>query len=204
MTASNEPQVCTWASKYPEDRQYHDSEWGVPVLDDQVLFEFICLEGAQAGLSWRTILLKRDAYRAAFADFDIETLAKVDTPPVEAIIDEFAIVKNKLKIKSVYTNAKAAQALQREYGSLAKALWQFVDFNPKQNHISAPEQVPAVTPESIAMSKFLKKKGFKFVGETICYALMQATGMVNDHQESCPQQKVCAAKADGVREFFNS
>ncbi|USD40153.1 DNA-3-methyladenine glycosylase I [Vibrio sp. SCSIO 43135] len=181
--------TCAWAMNHPLEREYHDAEWGVPVYDDRVLFEFITLEGAQAGLSWITILKKRDGYKHAFLDYDIEALSKLDEHNVEKIIENFDVVKHKGKIASVYGNARAAIELQKEYGSLSKALWQFVDDKPKVNAWTSMDQVPASTPESLAMSKFLKKKGFKFVGETICYAFMQATGMVNDHLVSCPCYK---------------
>ncbi|MCW8333276.1 DNA-3-methyladenine glycosylase I [Vibrio paucivorans] len=181
--------TCAWAMNHPLEREYHDAEWGVPVYDDRVLFEFITLEGAQAGLSWITILKKRDGYKHAFLDYDIEALSKLDEHNVEKIIENFDVVKHKGKIASVYGNARAAIELQKEYGSLSKALWQFVDGKPMVNAWTSMEQVPASTPESLAMSKFLKKKGFKFIGETICYAFMQATGMVNDHLVSCPCYK---------------
>ncbi|MGY3570048.1 DNA-3-methyladenine glycosylase I [Vibrio paucivorans] len=181
--------TCAWAMNHPLEREYHDAEWGVPVYDDRVLFEFITLEGAQAGLSWITILKKRDGYRHAFLDYDIEALSKLDERNVEKIIENFDVVKHKGKIASVYGNARAVIELQKEYGSLSKALWQFVDGKPMVNAWTSMDQVPASTPESLAMSKFLKKKGFKFVGETICYAFMQATGMVNDHFVSCPCYK---------------
>ncbi|OEF27475.1 DNA-3-methyladenine glycosylase I [Vibrio rumoiensis] len=183
--------TCGWAMKHDNEREYHDQEWGVPVYNDTTLFEFICLEGAQAGLSWRTILNKRDGYKEAFEGFDIDTLAKYDEHRVPYIIEHFDVVKHKGKIASVYSNARAAQALQKEYGSLSKALWQFVDGKPVQNTWTSMEQVPAVTEQSKAMSKFLKKNGFKFMGETICYAFMQATGMVNDHVVDCPCYQKC-------------
>lgn len=181
--------TCGWAVKHDNEREYHDQEWGIPVYDDQILFEFICLEGAQAGLSWRTILNKRDAYIEAFEGFDIDKLAQYDESHVAHIIENYGVVKHKAKIASVYSNARAAQALQKQYGSLSKALWQFVDHKPVQNAWTSMEQVPAVTEQSKAMSKFLKKNGFKFMGETICYAFMQAMGMVNDHLVDCPCYK---------------
>ncbi len=183
--------TCGWAIKQQNERDYHDEEWGVPVYDDRVLFEFICLEGAQAGLSWRTILNKREGYRQAFENFDIAILSQYDESRIAYIIENFDVVKHKGKIASVFSNARAAQALQQEFGSLRAALWQFVDGKPVQNHWRSLDQIPAVTEQSKAMSKFLKKRGFKFMGETICYAFMQATGMVNDHMVDCPQYKKC-------------
>ncbi|MBD1577080.1 DNA-3-methyladenine glycosylase I [Vibrio sp. S11_S32] len=183
--------TCGWAMKHDNEREYHDKEWGVPVYDDTVLFEFICLEGAQAGLSWRTILNKRAGYTAAFKGFDIHTLAQYDEQRVPFIIENFDVVKHKAKIASVFSNARAAIALQQEFGSLSAALWQFVDGKPLQPARKSMDEVPAVTEESKAMSKFLKKRGFKFMGETICYAYMQAMGMVNDHVIDCPCYAKC-------------
>lgn len=180
--------TCAWAMNHELERAYHDEEWGKPVFDDQVLFEFITLEGAQAGLSWITILKKREGYRAAFEHYDIDKLAQFSDADVERIIGSFDVVKHRGKIASVFTNAKAAQGLIEEYGSLSKALWQFVDGEPIVNHWTQMSDVPAVSERSKAMSKFLKKRGFKFVGETICYAFMQAVGMVNDHLVDCPKR----------------
>ncbi|NAW65550.1 DNA-3-methyladenine glycosylase I, partial [Photobacterium halotolerans] len=165
--------------------EYHDTEWGQVVMDDKILFEFITLEGAQAGLSWYTILKRREAYRQAFADFDIKRLAEWGDEEAEAILTGFDIIKHRGKVNSVFTNASAALALQKEFGSLSAALWQFVDGVPINNRWESIDQVPASSEESKAMSKFLKKRGFKFVGETICYAFMQAVGMVNDHLVDC-------------------
>ncbi len=187
MTENNDT-TCAWAMKHPLEREYHDSEWGVPVHDDVKLFEFITLEGAQAGLSWITILKKREGYRQAFEDYDIESLAQQNESRVQEIIDQFDVVKHKGKIASVFSNARATIELQKEYGSLDKALWQFVDGVPQVNHWKEMTEVPASTETSKAMSKFLKKRGFKFVGETICYSFMQAVGMVNDHLEQCPKK----------------
>ncbi|SON48850.1 DNA-3-methyladenine glycosylase I [Vibrio tapetis] len=183
-------QTCAWAVTHPLDRVYHDTEWGVPVYEDKDLFEFITLEGAQAGLSWLTILKKREGYRQAFEEYDIDKLALYDDERVPFIIEHFDVVKHKGKIASVFGNARAAQELQKEYGSFSKALWQFVDGEPIVNHWQDMSEVPASTERSKAMSVFLKKKGFKFVGETICYAFMQATGMVNDHLVGCPARKI--------------
>ncbi|NOH73095.1 DNA-3-methyladenine glycosylase I [Vibrio pectenicida] len=182
--------TCAWAMNHQLERDYHDKEWGVPVYDDRVLFEFITLEGAQAGLSWITILKKREGYCAAFQHYDIDKLAKCDEAAVDPIINQFDVVKHKGKINSVFSNARAAKALIKEYGSLSNALWQFVDDKPIVNHWTTMEQVPVSTEQSKAMSKFLKKNGFKFVGETICYAFMQAVGMVNDHLVNCPKRAV--------------
>lgn len=180
--------TCAWAMNHELERNYHDAEWGVPVYDDTVLFEFITLEGAQAGLSWITILKKRAGYRAAFENYHLETLAQYDESEVERITENFDVVKHRGKITSVFGNARAALALKEEYGSLSDALWQFVDGQPIVNHWTEMSDVPVSTEQSKAMSKFLKKKGFKFVGETICYAFMQAVGMVDDHLVNCPQK----------------
>ncbi|MHA2938155.1 DNA-3-methyladenine glycosylase I [Vibrio sp. RC27] len=178
--------VCEWATKNSLEREYHDNEWGKPVYDDQKLFEFITLEGAQAGLSWLVILKKRAGYYQAFDGYDLETLAQYDERRTESIIEQFDVVKHRGKINSVFSNAQAALKLQQEYGSLKAALWQFVDHEPIINHWTSMSDVPTSTDLSKEMSKFLKKKGFKFVGETICYSFMQAVGMVNDHLVDCP------------------
>lgn len=179
---------CAWAMNHELERVYHDTEWGVPVFDDTVLFEFITLEGAQAGLSWITILKKREGYRSAFENYDLDKLASFDETHVERIIENYDVVKHRGKIASVFGNARAAKALIEEYGSFSNALWQFVDGEPIVNQWTEMSQVPSSTEQSKAMSKFLKKKGFKFVGETICYAFMQAVGMVDDHLLGCPQK----------------
>lgn len=173
----------------PLEREYHDAEWGVPVYDDKVLFEFITLEGAQAGLSWITILKKREGYREAFENYDLDALEQRNEERAEFIVENFDVVKHRGKINSVFSNAKAAKALIAEYGSLSEALWQFVDGKPVVNQWHEMSDVPASTEQSKAMSKFLKKKGFKFVGETICYAFMQAVGMVDDHIVGCPKKQ---------------
>ncbi|EMK6942309.1 DNA-3-methyladenine glycosylase I [Vibrio cholerae] len=178
--------VCAWAMNHPLEREYHDKEWGRAVHDDTKLFEFLTLEGAQAGLSWLTVLKKREGYRQAFLGYDLQRLAQCDESHVEQIIAEYDVVKHRGKIASVFSNARAALALQQEFGSLDAALWQFVGGQPKINHWISMSDVPASTEESKAMSKFLKKRGFKFVGETICYAFMQACGLVNDHLVGCP------------------
>ncbi|WP_261902805.1 DNA-3-methyladenine glycosylase I [Vibrio fortis] len=189
MTTQQTEQTCAWALKHELEREYHDNEWGIPVHDDQVLFEFITLEGAQAGLSWITILKKREGYRAAFKEYDLEALAEMDESHVAGIIESYDVVKHKGKIASVFTNARAAIELQKEFGSISDALWQFVDHQVVMNNWQEMSQVPALTEQSKAMSKFLKKRGFKFVGETICYAFMQAVGMVNDHLIDCPKKQ---------------
>ncbi|KII75585.1 DNA-3-methyladenine glycosylase I [Vibrio renipiscarius] len=185
----NEKMTCAWALKHPLEREYHDNEWGIPVHDDTTLFEFITLEGAQAGLSWLTILKKREGYRSAFESYDLDTLSQYDENHVAAIIEQFDVVKHKAKIASVFSNARAALLLIEEYGSLSNALWQFVDHKTIINHWQSMDQVPTATDASKAMSQFLKKRGFKFVGETICYAFMQATGMVDDHLEGCCKKR---------------
>ncbi|EGR0659112.1 DNA-3-methyladenine glycosylase I [Vibrio cholerae] len=178
--------VCAWAMNHPLEREYHDKEWGRAVHDDTKLFEFLTLEGAQAGLSWLTVLKKREGYRQAFLGYDLQRLALCDESHVEQIIADYDVVKHRGKIASVFSNARAALALQKEFGSLDAALWQFVGGQPKINRWVSMSDVPASTEESKAMSKFLKKRGFKFVGETICYAFMQACGLVNDHLVGCP------------------
>ena len=164
---------------------YHDHEWGVPLHDDRRLFEFLVLEGAQAGLSWKTILNKRDGYRAAFADFDPARVARFDRRRIEALLINPAIVRNRLKVESAVSNAHALLAVQKEFGSFDRFVWSFVDQTPKRNRWRCQSDVPASTPESDAMSKALKQRGFRFVGTTICYAFMQATGLVNDHLVDC-------------------
>ena len=171
--------------------RYHDEEWGVPVHDDRRQFEFLVLEGAQAGLSWSTILKKREGYREAFADFDVERVARFDKRRVEKLMLFPGIVRNRLKIESTIGNAKAVLELQDELGSLDAYLWSFVGGRPIVNRWTDMKQVPATSPESDALSKALKKRGFKFVGSTIVYAHMQATGMVNDHVISCFRYKAC-------------
>jgi len=164
---------------------YHDSEWGVPVHDDRALFEFLTLEGAQAGLSWQTILNKRDAYRAAFAGFDPAKVARFDRRRIEALTRDPGIVRNRLKIESTVSNARAVLEVQKEFRSLDAYLWTFVGGAPIVNRRGPRSAVPASTSVSDAMSKALKQRGFRFVGSTICYAFMQATGMVNDHLTGC-------------------
>ena len=176
----------------PDYIRYHDDEWGVPLHDDRGQFEFLILEGAQAGLSWSTILRKRDGYREAFADFDVEKIARFDKRKVEKLMLFQGIVRNRLKIESAIGNARAAIRLQDEVGSLAAHLWSFVGGRPIVNRWKTMQQVPATSAESDAMSKDLKKRGFRFVGSTILYAHMQATGMVNDHTVDCYRHAECA------------
>ena len=181
---SPQPVRCAWASGELLIR-YHDEEWGVPAHDDRRLFEFLILEGAQAGLSWSTILNKRDHYRKVFDGFDPQRVAKYDRRKVERLLRDPGIVRNKLKIASAIANARAFLQVQKEFGNFDRYIWQFVDGKPRLNSIKSLKQVLAKTPDSDAMSKDLKRRGFNFVGSTICYAFMQAVGMVNDHVVSC-------------------
>jgi DNA-3-methyladenine glycosylase I len=178
---------CPWSEINDLERHYHDTEWGVPQTDDHVLFEFLILEGAQAGLSWDTILKKREGYRDAFAGFDVNAVARFTPSRCEKLMTHEGIVKNRLKIASTVTNAKAFIAAQKEFGSFAKYIWGFVEEKPIQNSLRNMSEAIASTPISDAMSKDLKARGFKFVGSTICYAYMQAMGLVNDHLTSCPR-----------------
>ena len=175
---------CGWATNELSIR-YHDEEWGVPVHDDRTLFEFLILEGAQAGLSWNTILQKRENYRKAFAGFDPARVARFDGRKVRQLMKDPGIVRNRLKIASTIANAKAFLRVQKEFGSFDRYIWRFVGGRPRVNAPRSMKQVPAQTSESDAMSKDLKKRGFNFVGSTICYAFMQAVGMVNDHSVDC-------------------
>lgn len=176
---------CFWAEGSDSERDYHDSEWGRPLHGERELFEFLCLEGAQAGLSWRTILEKRANYRRVFHDFDIERCARLSDKELEKALLDPGIVRNRLKVYGVRKNALATLAVQNEHGSLDTYLWSFVGAKPLDNKPRGRGDVPASTERSDAMSKALKKKGFTFVGTTICYAFMQATGMVNDHLADC-------------------
>lgn len=182
---------CTWPSN-ELSIHYHDREWGRPVHDDRIFFEFLILEGAQAGLSWDTILKKRENYRRAFDNFNPKKIAKYDKRKIAALMADEGIVRNRLKIEATITNAKSFLALQREFGSFDKYVWQFVGGKPIVNRWDGLKQIPASTPESDALSKDLRKRDFRFVGTTIMYAFMQATGLVNDHVTSCfryPRQK---------------
>lgn len=176
---------CTWATKNELDQDYHDKEWGVPIHDDRLLFEFLILEGAQAGLSWSTILAKRENYRKAFDNFEAEKIVKYDQAKIDELLQNKGIVRNKLKVNSVVTNARIFLEIQEEHGSFDKYIWSFVDGKPIQNEWKSMSEVPAKTVLSDQMSKALKKRGFKFIGSTICYAFMQAAGMVNDHTTDC-------------------
>lgn len=176
---------CAWAGKDALYQHYHDCEWGVPLHDDQRLFEFLILEGAQAGLSWITILRKRENYRAAFDNFDAIRIAAYDANKIESLLQNPGIVRNRLKVQSAVGNAQQFLRVQEEFGSFAKFIWQFVKGHPRQNAWRSLAEVPVNTPESDAMSRELQRRGFKFAGTTICYALMQATGMVNDHTAEC-------------------
>lgn len=178
-------QRCAWVTKDSLYIQYHDEEWGRPCYDDQRLFEMLSLEGAQAGLSWITILKRRENYRKAFANFNVEAVSQYGEDNVQLLLQNDGIIRNKLKIRSVITNAQAILKIQAEFGSFSTYIWQFVHGSPQQNHWNTATDVPASTDTSEQMSKDLKKRGFKFVGPTICYAFMQATGMVNDHTVDC-------------------
>lgn len=180
-----ERQRCGWVTEAPLYQHYHDEEWGVPVRDDRTLFEFLILEGAQAGLSWYTVLKKRENYRSAFDDFDISTVASFDADKVEALMGNLGIIRNRLKITSAIGNAKAVLRVQTEFGSLSDYLWSFVGGATLVNHWQSLAEVPATSDISDQMSKDLKQRGFRFVGSTICYAFMQATGMVMDHTVQC-------------------
>ncbi len=187
---------CAWAGEKPHMVAYHDSEWGVPIHDDRVLFEFLLLEGAQAGLNWETILRKRENYRRAFSRFDARRIARYTAKDVRRLLGDEGIVRNRLKVRAAIVNAQKFLAVQREYGSFDAYIWQFVGGRPIQHARRSPKDVPASTPESDAMSKDLRKRGFKFVGSTICYAFMQATGMVNDHAVDCFRHKACRKPAE--------
>ena len=186
--------VCAWAGDDPLMRRYHDEEWGVPVHDDRRLFEFLILEGAQAGLSWSTILRKRENYREAFADFDPARVAGFDARRQAALLKNPGIVRNRLKVESTVSNARAFLDVQEEFGSFDDYVWRFVSGEPVQKRRTSHRTVPATTPESDALSIDLRERGFRFVGSTIMYAFMQAVGMVNDHEVACFRQKELAAR----------
>jgi DNA-3-methyladenine glycosylase I len=175
---------CSWPSS-PISIAYHDREWGVPLKDDRKLFEFLVLDAAQAGLSWEIILRKREGFRAAFDDFNPEKIARYNDKKIKELLADPGIIRNRLKIESAINNARAFLAVQKEFGSFARYIWQFVEGKPKINARRSLKDIPATSPESDAMSKALKKRGFRFVGSTICYAFMQAAGMVNDHAIDC-------------------
>jgi DNA-3-methyladenine glycosylase I len=187
-------QRCFWATGVTElETVYHDQEWGRPQKDDRVLFEFLILEAAQAGLSWRTVLEKREGYRRHYFDFDPEKVARISTETAEAMLLDPAIIRNRRKVESSIENARIFLQIQQEHGSFAQFIWQFVDYQPRQNHVTDYRDIPAETEQSKAMSKTLKKLGMRFVGPTICYAFMQAVGMVNDHETSCTAFSACSA-----------
>tara|TARA_B110000495_G_scaffold29077_1_gene21943 strand:- start:2308 stop:2871 length:564 start_codon:yes stop_codon:yes gene_type:complete len=176
---------CEWGNKSELYKKYHDQDWGVPLHDDTRLFEFLILEGAQAGLSWETILKKRDGYIDAFDQFDAEKISKYSDTKIETLLQNPNIIRNRLKVNSTVLNAKLFLDVQKEFGSFDTYIWQFTNGKTIQNSVSKMSDLPANTSESDAMSKDLKKRGFKFIGSTICYAFMQATGMVNDHKIDC-------------------
>ena len=186
---------CSWSGTDPLYVNYHDQEWGVPVWDDQTLFEFLILEGAQAGLSWITVLRKREAYRELFDGFDANKIARYRDSRLEKLLTNPAIIRNRLKVFGARKNARAFLEVQAEKGSFANYIWDFVDGTPVQNRWKNMKQVPATSPVSDALSKDMKKRGFTFVGSTIMYAHMQATGMVNDHNADCYRHAECAALA---------
>lgn len=183
---------CDWCGDDPLYVKYHDEEWGVPVYEDNALFERISLEGAQAGLSWITILRKRENYRAAFDQFNVQKVAAYDQRKIDSLLQNEGIVRNKLKVNSTVTNAQAFIKIQEEFGSFCDYIWGFVNHKSIQNNFKSLKEIPATTPLSDQIAKDLKKRGFKFVGSTIIYAMMQAIGMVNDHVVGCPRHKECA------------
>ena len=192
MKAKQENKICRCPRvdlSKPDYIEYHDKEWGVPVYDDRLIFEFISLEGAQAGLSWYTVLKKRENYRIAFENFEPETIAKFNQARIEKLLQNPGIIRNRLKIESTVNNARRFLEVQKSFGSFSRYIWSFVGNQPQINTIRNLSDYPATSPESDALSKDLKKRGFKFMGSTICYAHMQATGMVNDHSIDCFRRK---------------
>jgi DNA-3-methyladenine glycosylase I len=187
------PKRCEWAGRDPLYVEYHDSEWGVPLHDERALFEFLILEGAQAGLSWITILRKRENYRKAFAGFDARKVARFDRRKVERLLRDEGIIRNRQKIEAAIANARAFLRVQKQFGSFDAFIWDFIDGTPIRNRWRQMSQLPAKTPLSETISKDLKQRGFKFVGPTIVYAHMQATGMVNDHVVGCFRHKLVAS-----------
>ncbi len=185
---------CPWPSNDPLMIEYHDKEWGVPLHEDRLIFEFLILEGMQAGLSWSTILHKRENFRKAFAGFDVQKVARFDSRKIKSLLGDAGIIRNRLKINAAVINARQFIKVREEFGSFDKYIWQFVGKEPKVNKLSSLKEIVATSRESDAMSKDLKARGFKFVGSTICYAHMQATGMVNDHMMSCFRYRELAAK----------
>ena len=191
MAETEKLRRCSWAQSSELEQDYHDHEWGVPLHDDKKLFEFITLEGAQAGLSWLTVLKKRENYRILFDDFTVEKIARYDKSKLETLLANPGIIRNRLKVESTVSNARAFIDIQDEFGSFDSFIWRFTDGQPIVNHWQTVQEIPASTAISDAMSKALKKRGFRFVGSTICYAFMQATGMVNDHTTDCFRYRVC-------------
>lgn len=196
---------CGWCDENSElYKQYHDTEWGVPLTDDHKLFELLILEGMQAGLSWLTILKKRENFTKALAGFDYEVIARFEDKDIESLLANEGIIRNRLKLEAVVKNARAFLDLRREYGSFARYLWQYVDFRPLQNSFAALSDIPAKTDLSIRISRDLKKRGMNFVGPTIIYAFMQAVGMVNDHETGCFRYAECAGMAENVDDRINA
>lgn len=196
---------CAWVGSDPLYVDYHDKEWGVPIHDDRLLFEFLTLEGAQAGLSWLTILRRRDHYREAFAGFDPNAVSRFDQAQVEKLLQNPGIIRNRLKVESAVTNARAFLRVQEEFGSFDTYSWRFVDGHPLQNRWRHLSEIPASTPQSLALSRDLVRRGFKFVGPTICYAHMQAVGMVNDHTLDCFRHaEILALSAGAARSTRSS
>lgn len=189
QNSSNSEAVCPWCTGFDLYRKYHDEEWGVPLRDDRALFELLILEGAQAGLSWSTVLKKREHYRHVFDGFDPEVIAQYDEVKVAALLADPGIIRNRAKVAATIQNARSFLAIRETGQSFSDYLWQFVDNTPIQNHWANMGEVPTSTPQAVAMSKALQKLGFKFVGPTICYAFMQAAGMVNDHLTHCPRHQ---------------
>lgn len=194
QNSSNSDSVCPWCTGFDLYRQYHDEEWGVPLRDDRALFELLNLEGAQAGLSWSTVLKKREHYRRVFDGFQPEIIARYDETKVAALLADPGIIRNRAKVAGTIQNAKVFLSLKESGQSFSETLWQFVDGQPIQNSWQSMSEVPTSTPQAVAMSKALQKLGFKFVGPTICYAFMQASGMVNDHLVSCPRYAAVKTK----------
>lgn len=192
QNSGNTESVCPWCTGFDLYRQYHDQEWGLPLRDDRALFELLTLEGAEAGLSWSTILKKREHYRLVFDGFQPEVIARYDEAKVAALLADPGIIRNRAKVAATIQNAKAYLAIKETGQSFSNFLWQFVDGTPVQNAWATMSEVPTSTPQAVAMSKALQKLGFKFVGPTICYAFMQASGMVNDHLVSCPRHSEVA------------
>ena len=193
MSSLNESQYrCAWSQGDAVDEHYHDTQWGVPIHDDNLWFEFLTLEGAQAGLSWRTIVNKIEGYQQLFKNFDIEKVAVMTDNELEELLLNPAIIRNRLKVFSTRNNALQMIKVQQEFGSFDNYIWGFVNHKPIQNNVESLKNIPSTSEISDAMSKDLKKRGFKFIGSTICYALMQASGMVNDHEVNCFRYEICA------------